>query len=322
MNREGCFTLLSALIAIYSSIPALSAAAQPLMRDEKIIFELLHHGEIVLSPDVAKAFGQDQSITQIRRIGLRNEQYQIRAAFRDKAIRRIKEVDITFSDNYYHELAAYIISDYLGLNIIPPTVMREIRISSSGLNYSKDLRQGTLQFWVENSTVLFDHMDTDLVYPGNVDHKNSQIKEIKVFDCIIGNVDRHAGNLLVDGNPRFEATDSMTKSAPYLGKIWAIDHSRAFYRGQIRSFEYCRLSKLKKGAISLQFAQSMKLWDIEKVEYLLLQGGLSAEQIESIRPASIELRFRKVQQHFIDTQRESGLSEKEFYSSGIWHRVY
>ncbi|WP_076539950.1 hypothetical protein [Shewanella sp. UCD-KL21] len=308
------------LIAFFSH-----AETIPLIRDEKIIFDLLYTGDLNLSKNVAKAFAKKESIMEIRRVGLVKNSLQIRAAFRDKAVKGNARgsMKLVYYDSYYNEVAAYIISKYLGLNIIPATVLRSMPIGPKGLVSSKQLRKGSLQLWVENTVVLFDLTSSKLSYPGSVEYKKHQIREIKAFDCIIGNVDRHAGNLLVDLNERFEASNELTgnKNA-YLGKIWAIDHSRAFYRGPRLDSRSCKLSKLKSQSISIQFMQGMRAWKIEELEKRLRASGLSEQQLARIELDALEHRLQKVKKHFEDEQRNSALADEEYFSSGLWHRVW
>ena len=42
----------------------------------------------------------------------------------------------------------------------------------------------------------------------------AQMRMMTLFDCIVGNIDRHGGNYLLDES----------------GKLWMIDHTRAFQR--------------------------------------------------------------------------------------------
>ena len=313
--------LLTVLLTAFLS----QAETVPLIRDEKIIFDLLNKGEINLSKNIAKAFSKKESTMEIRRIGLVKNSLQIRAAFRDKSVKGYarRNVGLIYYDSYYNELAAYVISKYLGLNIIPATVFRSIEIAKKGLEPSKKLRKGSLQLWIENTVALYDLTSHNLPYPGILDHKNSQIKEIKALDCIIGNVDRHAGNLLVDLNERFEDQGEVTgRKKAYLGKIWAIDHSRSFYRGTRPDIRACQLSKLKSGAISIQFIQGMRAWKIEEVEKRLRASGLSEQQLKHIKLETLERRFQRVKKHFEEEQRKSGMTDEDYYSSGLWHRVW
>ncbi|MDN3651987.1 hypothetical protein QWY77_04300 [Thalassotalea ponticola] len=314
--RQNKWLLACALIGLLS----FAVHAQQVVRDEEIIFDLLRSGELDLSKGVAKAFKKEESITKIRRVGLVKGQYRIRAALRDKSFVWQKEANVRYKDAYYHELAAYVIAKYLGLNIIPPTVIRRVFVSKKGLKRSDKALVGSLQFWIENAEVLYDIEQSGKSYPGPMANRNSQIKEIKVFDCIIGNVDRHAGNLLVDFNPRYDAGDD--KRTPYIGKIWAIDHSRSFYYGPLRAGKHCRLSRLTAGAISRSFINGIRAWDIEELARRLRASGLTDKQLATINLNSLEQRFQAVKKHFLSEQKKSALTDADFYTDGIWHRVH
>jgi hypothetical protein len=103
-------------------------------------------------------------------------------------------------DSYIHEVAAYELSRILGLDRIPPTVLREI-----------DGERGALQLWVENAMT-----EAALIERGRADEGAAQRvlqkQNMFVFDQLIYNFDRHQGNSLYD-------------SFDYL---WYIDHTRSF----------------------------------------------------------------------------------------------
>ena len=295
-----------------------------LIRDDAVILDLLNSGDIILSRDVAKVMSAKTSQRRIRRIGLQKDGLQIRAAFRDKSVRIAEQGSRgpRYHDSYYNELAAYLVSRYLGLDIIPATVLRSIPISASGLKRSSELRQGTLQLWVENAIVEFDLSAKKIPYPGNLEYRNEQFKEIFALDCVIGNVDRHAGNLLIDMNARFQHTAKAARAQqPYRGKVWAIDHSRAFHERPRLDESYCRKTRLGIRAVSLVFMQRMRVWDLDEIELILLSSGLSARQIQTLNLPAMDRRAAQLKEHFDAEQLKSGLTDEEFYSSGIWHQV-
>jgi hypothetical protein len=99
---------------------------------------------------------------------------------------------------YKSEIAAYKLDRILGLDMVPPTIERRV---------GSDL--ASLQLWVENTRLLKD-----------VDQKKcprpmswaKQVCRQRTFDNLIANIDRNAGNLLVDQD----------------WNLILIDHSRAF----------------------------------------------------------------------------------------------
>ena len=313
---------LSLFLATCLFIQLAPPAAGQLIRDQQLILDLLSNGTIDLSVDVAKVMPEKESQRKIRRIGLERNGLRIRAAFRDKqfSVSASKNLRVKYLDTYYNELAAYIISKQLGLNFVPATVLRSIGISKTGLERRDELREGTLQLWIENARVEYDLGKNGIDYPGEPAARNQQLKEIRLFDCIIGNVDRHAGNLLIDFNPRYK--DPAGEREPFLGKIWAIDHSKAFHRSARLGDQHCRLNELTVQPVSLVFIQGIRSWQLVEVEETLRTAGLSEQQLSRLHLDVLQLRLSKVHEHLAAEQAASKLGDDKFYSSGIWHKVW
>ena len=85
----------------------------------------------------------------------------------------------------------------LGLNMVPPTIIRKI-----------NKKKGSLQLWVDDCKLYGDVMN---IVPATQDWSH-QLSRMKIFDNLILNEDRNARNFLVD--PEHD--------------IILIDHSRAF----------------------------------------------------------------------------------------------
>jgi hypothetical protein len=100
-------------------------------------------------------------------------------------------------ESYKSEIAAYELDKRLGLNMVPPTVEREM-----------DGRQGAAVMWVEQAISLkqIGKTLTSERVPGR------DIRKMLTFDNFIGNPDRNAGNILIDA----------------ANNVILIDHSRAF----------------------------------------------------------------------------------------------
>lgn len=79
------------------------------------------------------------------------------------------------------ELAAYKISEFLGLHAVPPTVIREV-----------NGRVGSLQYFIETN------IDLKKTSSGFERISQRQWSDANVFHYIIGQWDRHAGNFLID----------------------------------------------------------------------------------------------------------------------------
>lgn len=107
-----------------------------------------------------------------------------------------------FRDSYLSEIAAYEMNHILGLNNLPPTVLRTI-----------DNKEGTLQLWAEQTT-RDDDMQRKGILPPAVTPWNRQMSDMRVFDNLINNFDRNQTNILIDEN----------------WQMVLIDHTRSFAR--------------------------------------------------------------------------------------------
>lgn len=149
-------------------------------------------------------------------------------------------------ESYQAEVAAYILDKMLGLDMVPPTVERRVK---------SDL--GSLQLWIEGCDT-YKHLEDEVP---RTPQFSWQISRMKMFDNLIYNEDRNAGNFLLD-----EAWN-----------VILIDHSRAFLERK----------NLLKGKTDLPSQYDRKLVErlrsltLEQLELELgdlLEGG----QIEAI----------------------------------------
>lgn len=95
------------------------------------------------------------------------------------------------------ERAAFLLSEYLGWHIVPPTVVRE----------DAPFGAGSLQWFIENDGEhYFPMLETrpDL---------HEQLRRMAVFDLLANNTDRKSGHVLLDAS----------------GQIWGIDHGLCFH---------------------------------------------------------------------------------------------
>ena len=108
------------------------------------------------------------------------------------------------------------IDELLGWNIVPPTSAR--RLPATQRMPSQDV---TIQEWLPHSKTLHVIAGGWRARDGDIYHEKVNFElasndlramQIGALDFIIGNTDRHTGNLLIDRN----------------GVLWAIDHSLAF----------------------------------------------------------------------------------------------
>ena len=106
-----------------------------------------------------------------------------------------------FRESYNAEIAAYELDKLLAMDMVPPTVERQLQ----GNN-------GAAQVWVENA---FGVKADELPGPPRRAHWEGQLLRMTIFDNLIGNRDRNKGNMLRDAG----------------WNLILIDHSRAFGDG-------------------------------------------------------------------------------------------
>ena len=125
--------------------------------------------------------------------------------------------DSGFLESHAHRIAAYRVDRMLGLDMVPPTIERP----ALG-------RPGAVQLWVDNAVTynsLKGQQSSDL------DHWNRQVRRWRVFDNLIADIDRNAGNILVVRDPA------------QLWHLVLVDHSRAFTNTTRMVFSMERIDK-------------------------------------------------------------------------------
>ena len=97
---------------------------------------------------------------------------------------------------YRRELAAYRLSQAMGIDLVPPTVIRD-----------GPLGEGSMQ-WFVNA----DHQQHYFtIYEQNI-HLHPRLREVAAFDLIANNTDRKSGHVLIDDKAH----------------VWGIDHGLCF----------------------------------------------------------------------------------------------
>lgn len=118
-------------------------------------------------------------------------------------------------ESYRSEIAAYELDRLLELNMVPPTVEKRVN--------------GTLmsaQMFVEQCVWLKELSGRQ---PPNVEAWNRQVHRQRVFDNLVANIDRNAGNLLVLRTPDWH--------------LVLIDHSRCFTSTKKMPFPMTRVDR-------------------------------------------------------------------------------
>jgi hypothetical protein len=164
--------------------------------------------EFLASSDVARSKTRREGVNKYKKVVLDKDGVWANSLFRWENVVKRPELNRTslgsenrhFRDSYESELAAYKVSEILGLYNIPPTVYREV-----------EGRSGSVQLWMEKTTTEVDRRKQGLS-PPDVTSWNRQSHDMRVFDNLINNIDRNQSNILIDKD----------------WNLWLIDHTRSF----------------------------------------------------------------------------------------------
>lgn len=102
-----------------------------------------------------------------------------------------------YRESYRAEVAAYALDRLLDMHMVPPVVERRL-----------DGNNGALIYWIENVKAW----DVKKPPRGQEPRWGQEVSRMRLFDQLIANIDRNAGNLLYDDD----------------WHLFLIDHSRAF----------------------------------------------------------------------------------------------
>ncbi len=169
----------------------------PFANDAAII-DFLRTAEIIERTEI------DTGINQPWKLLMEKDGVRAHAIFREvdivKKNHRVGDIYfLFFRDSYAFDCAAYEMAVLLGMDNVPPAVLRTDR-----------RRPGSVQLWVEE-TRRVDSADFD---PPKYLPWAKQLWTMFLFDALIYNPDRNPGNLMVDDDY----------------KLWLIDHGRGFQR--------------------------------------------------------------------------------------------
>ena len=173
---------------------------QPLpFRSDDEVLSFLHTAEIVGSKQLSTGINRPMKLT------LEKDGVRAHAVFR--TVNRLltpnrgdRPDPRAARDSYLFEVAAYKLSRRLGIDRVPPVVLREV-----------DGKRGSIQLWIENAKTEAAVLESPQKNIG-VAQRQVQKEVMQVFDQLVYNFDRHHANSLYDS----------------YGHLWFIDHTRTF----------------------------------------------------------------------------------------------
>jgi hypothetical protein len=195
------------LCGFLGAVAASSAAAgEPWGRsDEDRALE-----RFLATAEIVRVEALDEGITEPERLVLEAGSERHRAIFKDvdiqeQGLSRNLRFEMDFTDRYVYEVAAYRLDRYLGLRLVPPTVVREV-----------NGRRGSAQYWIEGAISGEEAIAQGYSFRDPERYRRG-ILFMRILDALILNVDRNRTNVLI---------------TTYDDGFHLIDHSRAFRQGR------------------------------------------------------------------------------------------
>lgn len=202
MYRAGLAAAVACILLLLPQAPLARQAAVP--TDDTTREEFLRTARVVRTRSAGKGVTDSSRAT----LALGELVHDAHIQTIDESKREFRSnsgIEFNFRDKWQFNVAAYKIDRLLGLDLVPVTVERRWRTEAASFTW-----------WVDD--VLMDEGDrqNQKVTPPNQACWNDQMVLIRVFDQLIDNIDRNAGNIVITRTWR----------------LWAIDHTRAFRRSK------------------------------------------------------------------------------------------
>lgn len=178
--------------------------AWPLPRPLELPGELVDYDAMEAFLRKAKVIAREEvgaGSTEPEQLTLKLDGIQRRAIFKTHAETEPVRDPYGVADRYQHEVAAYRLARLLGLDLVPPTVLRTI-----------DGVEGSLQLWIEDA-ISEQARRLEELEPADPAAFLVQLERARVFDALIHNHQRSPDNMLV-------TTDDW--------RVYLIDHARSF----------------------------------------------------------------------------------------------
>jgi len=187
-------------LSVAAGVPRPAEAASPAPTDAET-------EEFLLTAEVMKVEEIGSGVTRPLRVTLRKEGIERRAVFKsgDTFVGTVPDPhslsSLNRTDRWTYDVAAYRLDRLLELGMVPVAVRRTIQG-----------KEGALQTWVEDA-IDEKERRTRSLEQAELEAIDLQLQSMYIFDVLIYNEDRHAGNILF---------------TPADWRLHLIDHTRAF----------------------------------------------------------------------------------------------
>jgi hypothetical protein len=228
--------------------------------------------QFLLNAQMEKARGVSEGITGTQRATLVDGEFRHDASVQtiDETKQKFegtRSIEFNFRDYWGYNVAAYRLGVLLGLDNIPPSVARRFRTEDAAFTW-----------WVDNVLMDEEGRMKKKQKPPDAAYWNSQVQIMRVFDELIANTDRNAGNMLIDAD----------------WKLWLIDHSRAFRTAgeltkpaSVRRCERTLLAKMRGLTRASMDEQLDKFLTPYEIAAILKRRDRLVALIEGLGPAAL-----------------------------------
>ena len=155
----------------------------------------------------------------------------------EREFETIHGTEFNFKDSYKYNIAAYLLDQHLGLNMVPVSVERKVGSSTAAVTW-----------WVDDVAMTEWQRAEQKLRSPNPRTWAPQMYACRMFDQLIDNTDRNGGNLVITND----------------WEIWMIDHTRAF-----------RTRKRLRSPNDLEWVDRNMLEKLRKLDEATLTGLLS-----------------------------------------------
>jgi hypothetical protein len=189
----------------------LSATVTALQFSPAEVAERSHWEDYLRTANIVGAvqLGEEEAVTTPWKLTLQKD-----GVVRHALWKNVSGSPVGIVDSWLYEIAAYNLDKLLGLGMVPPTVQKRFRGMA-----------GSCQLWIEESAVLKKRLQEGL--SSKVLNKPKWLRQAyiqQLFDNLIGNEDRHQGNVLITPDERsflidhsrtFRTTKAFTEALPF-----------------------------------------------------------------------------------------------------------
>jgi len=217
--------LLVVVLAATVSIPVRAQFTDEELAQRETWEEFLASAEIVESEQM----GESEGVTRPWKLLLRGGGVESKAVWKNVEGRKGG-----FWECWKCEIAAYRMDKYLGVDAVPPAIERRFKGNGAIILWADS--------WIDGRKKQAEKIP---VAPRRIGHWNERTALQRAFDNLIGNIDRHLGNVLITEDWR----------------IILIDHTRAFRsdKKSMKKLQYGKDKPMKR--LPRSFVEKVKALD-------------------------------------------------------------